>query len=103
MTIYNEIFEFILPLPNRRARIVSSAYGWTLEGMPPSPELAKALHSLIRARVPDGTQVDGMWIWTPVFNRIDKFFKFSYRDSFGNVHSTRVNAGTFSHRTGELL
>ena len=103
MTIFNEIFEFVLPLPNRRARIVSSDYGWSIEGMPPSPELARVLLSLISERVPDGTQVSGMWIWTPVFNRIDKFLKFSYRDHLGNVYSSRVNPGTFSRLSGELL
>jgi len=95
--VYQEIFDFIMSLPNRRARIVSSDYGWSIDGLPSSPELAKALHSLIRARVPDGTQVAGMWLWTPVYNRTDKFLKFSYLDHLGNAQSFRVNSGTFSH------
>jgi len=101
MTIYNEIFDFIMTLPTRRARIVSSDYGWTIEGMPPSPELAKALLSLIRARVPDGTQVAGMWLWTPAYNGTDKFLKFSYIDHLGNAHSYRANGGAFGHWIGE--
>jgi len=103
MTIYNEIFDFIMSLPNRRAWIVSSAYGWTIDGMPPSPELSRAISSLIHARVPEKTQVDGMWLWTPVFNKTDKFLKFSYRDHLSNVRSFHVNPGTFSRLRGELL
>ena len=96
-SVYQDIFDFIMSLPNRRARIVSSDYGWGIDGMPPSPEISMAIRSLILARVPDRAQVDGMWIWTPVFNKTDKFLKFSYRDHLGNVYSYRVNSGTFSH------
>jgi len=102
MTIYNEIFDFIMTIPNRRARIIPSEdYGWVIDGMPPSPELAKALLSLIRARVPEGTQVAGMWLWTPVYNQTDKFLKFTYLDYLDNSRTVRVNSGTFSHRIGE--
>jgi len=98
VTIYNEIFDFIMALPNRRARIIhSDEYGWAIDGMPPSPGLARALRSLIRARVPDGTQVAEMWLWTPVYNRTDKFLKFSYLDHLGNAKTYRVNSGTFNH------
>jgi len=97
MTIYNEIFDFIVALPNRRARILYSDYGWSIEGMPPSPELAKALLSLIRARVPGGTQVAGMWLLTPVYNHTEKFLRFTYLDHLDNQRTLRVNSGTFSH------
>jgi len=96
-SVYQEIFDFITSLPGRRARIVPSDYGWSIDGMPPSPGLARALLSLIRARVPDGTQVAGMWLWTPVYNRTDKFLKFSYLDHLGNAQSYRVNSGAFNH------
>jgi len=101
MTIYNEIFDFITSLPGRRARIVPSDYGWSIDGMTPSPELSRALRSLIRARVPDGTQVAGMWLWTPVYNHTDKFLKFTYLDHLDNARTLLVNSGTFSHRIGE--
>jgi len=102
-SVYQEIFDFITSIPNRRARIIpSEEYGWAIDGMPPSPEISRAIRSLILARVPDRTQVDGMWIWTPVFNWTDKFLKFSYMDHLGNVYSFRVNPGTFSHRAGDL-
>jgi len=97
VTIYNEIFDFITSIPGRRARIVSSEYGWAIDGMPPSPELSRAISSLIFARVPDGTQVAGMWLWTPVYNRTDKFLKFSYLDHLGNAKTYRVNSVTFNH------
>jgi len=98
VTIYNEIFDFITSLPGRRARIIySEEYGWTIDGMPPSHGLSRAIRSLIFARVPDGTQVEGMWLWTPVYNRTDKFLKFSYQNHLGNMSSFRVNSGTFNH------
>jgi len=103
VTIYNEIFDFIMSLPNRRARIIpSEEYGWAIDGMAPSTELARAISSLILARVPEKTQVVGMWLWTPVYNQHDKFLKFTYLDHLDNARSFRVNSGTFSHRIGEL-
>jgi len=98
MTIYNEIFDFIMTLPNRRARIISSEeYGWAIDGMTPSQGLSRALRSLIRARVPDGAQVAGMWLWTPVYNHTEKFLRFTYLDHLDNQRTLRVNSGTFSH------
>jgi len=103
MTIYNEIFDFIMSLPNRRARIIPSEdYGLSIDGMPPSPELAAAIRSLIFARVPEGEQVAGMWLWTPVYNQTDKFLRFTYLDHLDNQRTFRVNSGTFNHRIGEL-
>jgi len=102
VTIYNEIFDFITSIPNRRARIIpSEEYGWAIDGMPPSPEISMAIRSLILARVPQKTQVVGMWLWTPVYNRHDKFLKFTYLDHLDNARSFRVNQGAFSHRIGE--
>jgi len=100
MTIYNEIFDFITSLHGRRARIVPSAYGWSIDGMPPSPELARAIRSLIFARVPEKTQVAGMWLWAPVYNHTEKFLRFTYLDHLDNQRTLLVNSGTFSHRIG---
>jgi len=102
VTIYNEIFDFITSIPNRRARIIpSEEYGWAIDGMPPSPELARAIRSLIFARVPEKTQVAGMWLWTPVYNHTEKFLRFTYLDHLDNQRTSLVNSGTFRHRIGE--
>ncbi len=84
MTVYDQIRDYLLKCDGNRATILPRERGlWVLSGgVVISSGFSAALKTLISAQVPDGTQVDTMWLWL----RAGKV-RFSYRTIRGDLRT----------------
>jgi len=85
MSTYSKIYEYLESTPNERAHILPTTDrgGWYLGGQNSLLSgISGPLKTLIREQVPDGTQVDTMWLWL----RAGKM-RFSYRTVSGDLRT----------------
>jgi len=84
MTTYDQIRDYLLRSAGNRANILPSERGlWVLiGGCGISSDFSAALKTMISDQVPDGTQVESMWLWL----RAGKM-RFSYRTIRGDLRT----------------
>jgi len=92
MNVYDQIRHYLLRCDENRATILPRERGlWVLSGgCEISSGFSAALKTLISDQVPDGTQVDTMWLWL----RAGKM-RFSYRTMRGDLRTLLLIPGHF--------
>jgi len=91
MTVYDQIRHYLLRCAENRATILpSDRGGWFLrDAYSITSGFSGALKTLISDQVPDGTQVDSMWLWL----RAGKI-RFSYRTMRGDLRTVLLTPPT---------
>jgi len=92
MSAYSKIYAYLEESAGKRANILPGYQGgWVLNGGHSLYSgVSKAITTLIMDKVPDGAQVDNMWLWL-----FDGKMKFSYSVPSGSLFTVDLIPGNF--------